>query len=466
MPDDRFDTAADSSHQIEFLPTRYDDPSVVALLEAYLQELEDRDPELRTSMKATAIDSSIGANAFVDDFEAPNGLFLAVHLNGKVAGIGGVRCFLDTFGSADGSVRVGEIKRMFFSPEARGKGLSRALLTRLEDAAIAFGCDIAKLDTRSCLTEARALYVSHGYVETTRYNDNPFAQHFYEKPLRANYDALRRFALTQGLTNDELPSRDLGDDRRVPLLGAFNFRDSGGYATTTGRSVRRGLIFRSDQMSSLADRDLETIRALGISQVHDFRLESERERQPSRHGLGWDPTVSVLSTSDSQGIDVTVIDIVREALAGQRPLPEPSFWEDAYESVLNAGRPMFVKMLQSLASEGGVPGLYHCTGGKDRTGMATMLLHRLLGVSDADIVDDFLATNLYRTSIRLASLREGFVKVGINPIAAIPIVGVTRSGIVRALTILDETYGGVESYLRDGGMDPLTFAQLRSLLLE
>jgi protein-tyrosine phosphatase len=457
------DNAAD---QIEFLPARYDDPSVVSLLEAYLAELEDRDPELRSSMKATAIDSSIGANAVADDFEAPNGLFLAVYLNGEIGGIGGVRCFVDTFHGADGSVRVGEIKRMFFSPKARGKGLSRALLTRLEDAAIAFGCDVAKLDTRSCLTEARALYVSQGYVETTRYNDNPFAQHFYEKPLRANDAALRRFALAQGLTDDELPSRDLGNERRVPLLGAFNFRDAGGYATSSGQSVRCGLVFRSDQMSTLADRDLETIRALGISRVHDFRLESERERQPSRHGLGWDPSVSVLSTSDSQGIDVTVIDIVREALSGQRPLPEPSFWEDAYESVLNAGRPMFVSMLQSLAAEGGLPGLYHCTGGKDRTGMASMLLHRLLGVSDEDIIDDFLATNLYRTSVRLASLREGFVKVGINPIAAIPIVGVTRSGIVRALTILDETYGGVESYLEGGGMDPGTFTRLRSLLLE
>jgi protein-tyrosine phosphatase len=451
--------------QVEFRPARYDDSAVVTLLQAYLEELEARDPELRSDMLATAIDSSIGANAVAAEFEPPNGLFIAVYVNATIGGIGGVRCFVEG-AESDRVQRVGEIKRMFFTPEARGKGLARQLLTHLEDAAIAYGCDVAKLDTRTCLTEARALYVSHGYEETDRYNDNPFAQHFYEKPLRADYAALHRFALTQGFTDGELPSRDLGDDRRIPLIGAFNFRDAGGYPTSSGRKVRRGVLFRSDQMSTLDDRDLQTIRALGITRVHDFRLESERERQPSRHGLGWNPTVSVLSTSDSQGIDVTVIDIVREALAGQRPLPEPSFWEDAYESVLNAGRPMFVSMLRSLASDGGLPGLYHCTGGKDRTGMATMLLHRLLGVSDADIIDDFLATNLYRSSVRLSALREGFLKGGIDPVSAIPIVGVTRSGIVRALTILDDTYGGVESYLEGGGMDPLLFARLSTLLLE
>ncbi len=454
------------SDHVEFRAARYDDPGVVALLQAYLAELETRDPDLRTDMKATAIDSSIGANAVVEDFSPPNGLFLAVFVNGTIGGIGGVRCFLEEGDTKSGVKRVGEIKRMFFSPEARGKGLSRILLTHLEDAAIAYGCDVAKLDTRSCLTEARALYVSHGYRETGRYNDNPFAQHFYEKPLRADHGALRRFALAQGLTEEELPSPNFDANRRVPLLGAFNFRDAGGYATLSGRNVRRGLLFRSDQMSALADRDLQMISALDISQVHDFRLESERERQPTRHGLGWNPSVSVLSTSDSQGIDVTVIEIVREALAGERPLPEPSFWEDAYESVLDAGRPMFVSMIRSLASDRGLPGLYHCTGGKDRTGMATMLIHRLLGVSDTDIIDDFLATNLYRSSVCLSALREGFLKVGINPISAIPIVGVTRSGIVRALTILDSTYHGAESYLEGGGMDPLLFSRLRTLLLE
>jgi protein-tyrosine phosphatase len=459
------DNTARPPDQIEFRPARYDDPEVIVLLQAYLEELEARDPELRTAMKATAIDTSIGANAVVTDFESPNGLFFAVYVNGTIGGIGGVRCFLSNDHN-DNTIRVAEIKRMFFAPEARGKGLARKLLTHLEDAAIAFGSDVAKLDTRSCLTEARALYVSHGYVETTRYNDNPFAQHFYEKPLYRSHEALRRFALAQGLTDDELPSRDLGDERRVALLGAYNFRDVGGYGTARGQVMKRGMVFRSDQMSTLADRDLEMIRALNISHVHDFRLDEERARQPTRYEGGWNPSVSVLSTSDNQGIDASVIDIIREALSGQRPLPEPSFWEDAYESVLNAGRPMFVAMLESLASEGELPSLYHCTGGKDRTGMATMLLHRLLGVSDADIIDDFLATNLYRTSVRLSALRDGFLKIGTNPIDAVPIVGVTRSGIVRALTILDDHYGGVERYLEAGGMDPASFPRLRLLLLE
>jgi protein-tyrosine phosphatase len=443
----------------ELKPARYNDPDVAALLQAYLLELAGRDPQLRNSLKMTAIDSSIGANAVPDDFNPPEGLFVGAFIGGELIGIGGVRCFFD------GHIRVGEIKRMFLAPAGRGRGISRVLLSHLEDAAIAFGCDVARLDTRSSLTEARALYTSHGYLEIERYNDNPFAQHFFEKPLRADYLAFHRFATSQGFATADLPSANYGVDRRQPLVGAHNFRDAGGYGAADGRKVHRSLLFRSDQMSGLMDRDHEILGPLGILRVFDFRLDSERERQPSRFGGGFRPPVTELSTSDTQGIDSSVIDVIRDSLSGVRPLPDPTFWEDAYEDIFSAARPMFVAMFAALTADGALPALYHCTGGKDRTGMATMLLHRLLGVSDADIIDDFLATNLFRSAVRIAALREGFRDVGVDPLAAIPLVGVTRSAIERALEVLDQTYGGAEAYLLGGGLSPNEVARLRESLL-
>jgi protein-tyrosine phosphatase len=443
----------------ELRPAKYDDEDVVVLLQAYLEELEERDPLLRESMKATAIDSSIGANAVPDDFNPPDGHFVGVFVDGEMVGIGGVRCF------SDGPVRVGEIKRMYLAPSGRGFGISRVLLTHLEDTAVAFGCDVARLDTRSTLAEARALYTSHGYYEIERYNDNPFGQHFYEKPLPADYGAFHRFAVSQGFAAHDLPSANYGSDRRCPLLGTLNFRDAGGYAALNGTQVRRNLLFRSDQMSTLTDRDHEVIGSLGILQVFDFRLDSERERQPSRFGGAFRPPVTELSTSDAQGLDSSMIDILRDSLAGLRPLPDPTFWEDAYEAIFLAARPMFVQLFAGMARDGGLPVLYHCTGGKDRTGMATVLLHRVLGVSDADIIDDFLATNLFRSAVRIAALREGFRSSGVDPLAAIPILGVTRPAIERALEVLDQTYGGAEAYLLGGGLSPHDIDRLRKLLL-
>lgn len=445
-------------NQFDFRPIAYDDPAVSVLVGEYLTELESRDA-LDDGFVTKSITETLGANAVASEFVSPDGLFLGVYENDTLCGIGGVRC------SSDAITHVGEIKRMYLQPWVRGLGVSRRLLSLLEDAASSFGCTIARLDTRSSLTEARSLYVSHGYRETGRYNDNPLAQHFYEKELRFDDATLRRFARWVGIADDHLPSASFGVDRRVPLTGSFNFRDVGGYAGSSAMRVREAVVFRSDNLNTLSDHDLVQVRGRHIASVYDFRLDTERERQPSRFAKGWNPQVHLLSTSDTQAIDNSTIDIIRDALVGLGPMPEPSFWEEAYESMLAQGRPMFVAMLTGLADETRLPALFHCSGGKDRTGIATALLHRLLGVDDADIVDDFLATNLFRTPIRLLSLRQGLLDAGIELSAAIPIIGVTRNGIVRALQLIDSSYGGAQRYLVDGGMDPAAIDALRARLL-
>src|ERR1051325_5189508 len=70
---------------------------------------------------------------------------------------------------------------------------------------------------------------------------------------------------------------------RVSILeGASNFRDIGGYQTADGRHVRKGLVYRSNQLSSLTARDYEKLNALGIKLVCDFRTDGERRRQPTQ----------------------------------------------------------------------------------------------------------------------------------------------------------------------------------------
>jgi GNAT superfamily N-acetyltransferase len=90
---------------------------------------------------------------------------------------------------ACGAVRVigpgiAEIKRMFVAPDARGRGLGRALLVALEQAAVELGCDLARLDSTEPLTEAVALYRSAGYVAIGDYNRNPNATAWMERRLR------------------------------------------------------------------------------------------------------------------------------------------------------------------------------------------------------------------------------------------------------------------------------------------
>jgi ribosomal protein S18 acetylase RimI-like enzyme len=79
--------------------------------------------------------------------------------------------------------RLGEVKRMWVHPDWRGAGLGSRLLRRLEDEARALGHRTVRLDTNGTLTEAIAMYDRAGYRRIERYNDNPYAQAWFEKPL-------------------------------------------------------------------------------------------------------------------------------------------------------------------------------------------------------------------------------------------------------------------------------------------
>ena len=435
---------------VEIRPLAFGSPEATAMLTDYVAEVMARE---RVEGRELDMRSAIGTSveAHVEDFARPNGEFLGAYLGGSLVGIGGVRV------EPNG---VAEIKRMYVAPSGRGTGLGRRLLQSLEAVALELNCLRVHLDTRSILREARAMYESSGYVEIAPYNDNPFAQHWFEKQLIGR----REFALLQGVPADDLPANDPEPDRLLTLHGPLNFRDVGGYVTANGSVVRRGLLFRSDHLHALTNADRLMMLDLDIRVIHDFRLDMERETQPSAVDHDAQETI-LLTMSDTRQMDTSVIEIVRDAFAGKGPLPPPSYWEDSYASLLDIGRPMFVTLVESLTRGERLPALYHCTGGKDRTGLASALILRLLGVDDATIIDDFLLTNLYRTPLRIVALRPNLLASGVDVQAAIPVLGVTRAAIIKALDIIDTGYGGAERYLVDGGLDPARIDVLRQLLL-
>jgi protein-tyrosine phosphatase len=274
---------------------------------------------------------------------------------------------------------------------------------------------------------------------------------------------LMAYALELGIAEVDLPSELPEATRRVPLEGAYNFRETGGYPTTDHRWVRSGLVFRTDHLNELTDADVDTLESIGIRNVYDFRLNDEVTRQPSR--LPGSITPVQLGFGDS-GVDGTMIDVVRDMLAGRRAVPDASFWDENYLTIVDSGRPMFVQLFAALANPANLPAVFHCTGGKDRTGLANAMLLTALGVDQAIVIDDFLLTNVYRTPFRIASLAPSLRAVGVEVTSAIPIIGVCRSALVSALSHLDTHYGGLETYLADGGLSSADLSALRANLIE
>jgi DNA-binding MarR family transcriptional regulator/predicted GNAT family acetyltransferase len=122
----------------------------------------------------TGFDAGADDSARVEDMAPPSGLFVIARLDGDAVGCGG-------FKRVDKA--TGEIKRVWTAPSARGLGVARRMLRALEAAAREAGLKTLRLDTNRALTEAHALYRSEGYREIARFNDNPYAHHWFEKRL-------------------------------------------------------------------------------------------------------------------------------------------------------------------------------------------------------------------------------------------------------------------------------------------
>lgn len=108
-------------------------------------------------------------------FNPPHGVFVVGRGDaGAVVACGAVDLLDD---------ETAEIKRMWVSPTRRGSGLGKRLLSFLEDEARRAGRSVVVLDTNGTLAEAIAMYRSSGYVEVDRYNDNPYAEHWFRKDI-------------------------------------------------------------------------------------------------------------------------------------------------------------------------------------------------------------------------------------------------------------------------------------------
>jgi GNAT superfamily N-acetyltransferase len=135
-------------------------------LEEYFRELAER--------FEAGFDPARDRTAPDEDLTPPAGWFVVARLEGKPVGCGALKRIDDA---------TGEIKRVWTAPSARGLGVARRMLRQLEGSAREAGLITLRLDTNKALTEAHALYRKEGYREVGRFNDNPYAHHWFEKRL-------------------------------------------------------------------------------------------------------------------------------------------------------------------------------------------------------------------------------------------------------------------------------------------
>jgi protein-tyrosine phosphatase len=182
----------------------------------------------------------------------------------------------------------------------------------------------------------------------------------------------------------------MADTRVLPLTGVHNFRDYGGYAVDSGGRLRTGILWRSAHHEQASDDDLAAIDALGIDTVVDLRGDDERAAHPCRRSTNFSARV-MFAPGNTAGLaphlaaakaNITA-EVARERMiATYEGMP--------YRPVLVESLKLYLAALAEYDS----PSLVHCVAGKDRTGFAVALVHRLLGVHEDDVMADYLLTNV------------------------------------------------------------------------
>jgi protein-tyrosine phosphatase len=255
--------------------------------------------------------------------------------------------------------------------------------------------------------------------------------------------------------------------RRLPLDGAHNLRDLGGYATAGGRRVKWGVVYRSDALADLSDDDLAYLGRLGLQRVIDFRSELERARDPDR--LPASPGLDVV-LRPIRGDALDPAELRERLLSGQGSADE---WRDllveANRAFVRDFDPVYAAFLRDLGDAGELPVLFHCTAGKDRAGFAAAVALLAAGVPRETVMRDYLLTNDFsadHTDHTLRLLRV-FSLFRARPDAVRPLFEARREYLQAAFDTIDADFGSTDAWLREGlGADDALLARVRENLLE
>jgi protein-tyrosine phosphatase len=244
-------------------------------------------------------------------------------------------------------------------------------------------------------------------------------------------------------------------ERRVPFETVTNFRDLGGYRTRSGRRVRWGQVFRSDSLHGMSEGDLAIYNQLGLRAVYDLRGEVERAERPNPM-----PSRNLPILTRPAGDDTPVTFDGTTGEDGERVL------SGIYVGHIEHAAARIGELFSALAEPDGLPAVFHCHAGKDRTGLVAALLLEALGVEREAVLDDYELTARYRLRAQQDQTFERLVKIGLAPEAAAGVLTAPRWAMASALGYLDREYGDIERYLTGrAAMSPLDLERLSDQLL-
>lgn len=227
-------------------------------------------------------------------------------------------------------------------------------------------------------------------------------------------------------------------ESHLPMSGGYNFRDLGGIRMSDGRYVKWGKIFRGDELHTLTDADLKYLSSIPLISVVDFRSEQEmkmtQDKNPPSVKKNYHYSINPGNLMEAaSGIDpdrVTAHDMDSLMMALNRSLVTQPESIERYKNFFDL-----------LEDENQIPLLFHCTAGKDRTGMAAALVLYTLGADDETVMNDYLLSNRYLES-KYGKLSEEYA-------ALKPLLSVKPEFLRAGIDQIRKDHGSIDHFLRN-----------------
>lgn len=253
-------------------------------------------------------------------------------------------------------------------------------------------------------------------------------------------------------------------ERCIPLTGAINLRDFGGYPTIDGGAVRRGRLFRSGALAGLSATAQQTFGNLRIGLLCDLRREDEKQAQPTPFPQD---APRRLEIPISPGSAEAMFEALSKGMLSASQCVE--FMVSINRELARDHVGDYARMFDGLLELEDQAFLVHCSAGKDRTGFACALILHALGVARETVLEDYLLTNRYldiEGEIIARLLSHFGPGEPLDPEFVGALAGVRPEYLRAAYQAIENEFEGVEQYLEHAiGLDASARGLLRSRLV-
>jgi protein-tyrosine phosphatase len=233
--------------------------------------------------------------------------------------------------------------------------------------------------------------------------------------------------------------------RFIGIGDSLNFRHLGGYEAVDGRRTRPDALYRGGWFELVDDQDADRFAATGIRRIFDFRSGPERDKRPL--GARIREQAEVCELGISPGSMGPYLQSLRDLPAADVDC-KAAMTRMHYE-MLGEGTPRFHEFFQQLVAGDGAF-MIMCSTGKDRTGVASVLLLSALGVPWETILADYLiSADVYRDRELIFARSHGLEALGIDLNLVKDVFTVHPEYLGAALQRIDETSGGMEGFIAD-----------------